>query len=151
MHRSTILFVFLGTTIFFLIKGSNAEVKKSLRDVDENSSPESEDQYDLEKKKRSASDERGELLREFVDRLSQRYKQSNQLNYKHEPGSDLDLDENVSSRFGPNNDDFDSHYESEEDDYKRRKKSLIKKKRFREYFRKRNAFQNRYKKFRENF
>lgn len=86
-----------------------------------------------------------------MEKLSQKYKQNEGPIFRYGLDRNSEADENISSRFGSNHFDSEGDYDSDEDDYKRRKKSLNKKKRFREFFRKRNSYQNRFKKFRENF
>lgn len=130
---------------------SKAEVKKSLQNNEENFSQESEDQFDFEKKKRNVQNERNEMLREFIDRLSSRYRQNDRNIFKYGHGRYFDADENMSSPFGSNENDFESGYYGDEDDLMRLKKNLIKKKRFREYFKKRNIHHNRYGNFREHY
>lgn len=122
-----------------------------MQNNDENFSSESEDQFGFDKKKRNVYEERNEMLREFFNRLSPQHRQNDRNSFKYGHGRYFDADENMSSPIGSSENDYESDYYGDEDEFMRRRKNLIKKKRFREFFRKRNIYHNRYGNFRENF
>ncbi|CAF0955017.1 unnamed protein product [Brachionus calyciflorus] len=152
MLKNTFFVMLIGVIILVVIEG--AEVKKSVGQGASGDSDESSGDYDYDKKKRSLDPRekinKMELYRQLVERLSNKY---DDPEFKSLKLRGKFLDDNLSGPYPDfDEDEYGSEYDSDsEDDLYRKKKSLMKKKRFREFFRKRNALQQRFRKFRANF